>query len=102
MAISVFPVPVSSSINASAITAVSANTLYEGRASFDAAIYQITCASTTITNFQFLSGAGTIITTGVTASEQCQLTLQHQQIEYVYGLTLVQILLFQLQKLQQH
>ena len=38
MAISIFPAPVTSSINASSITATSANTLYEGVVSFDPAI----------------------------------------------------------------
>jgi len=75
MAISVFPVPVTSSLNASAITAVSANTMYEGRATFDAAIYQITCASGTVTNFQFLSNTSTIITSGVTVSGTVSINL---------------------------
>lgn len=68
MAISVYPVPVTSSLNASAITAASANTLYEGRATFDPAIYTITCASGVITNFTFLSGDLTEILSGVTVS----------------------------------
>jgi hypothetical protein len=69
MAISVFPVAVtsSSSVNASAITAASANVLYEGRATFDPAIYQISCASGVITNFQFWNGS-TFIVGSVTAS----------------------------------
>ena len=68
MASTVFPVPVASSLNASAITAATANTVYEGRATFDAAIYTVSCATSTIVNFQFLSGIGTIVATGVTAS----------------------------------
>lgn len=68
MASTIFPVPVTSSLTASAITAAAANTIYEGRATFEPAIYTVTCASGTITNFQFLSGAGTVVTTGVTAS----------------------------------
>lgn len=77
MSISVFPVavPVTSSINANALTAASANILYEGTATFDPAIYQVTCAAGTITNFQFLSNAGTIITTGVTASGTVSINL---------------------------
>ena len=75
MSISVFPAPVVSSLNASAITAVSANVLYEGRIAFTPAIYQITCASSTITNFQFLSDAGTIVTTGVTAGGTVSINL---------------------------
>lgn len=68
MAISVFPAPVTSTLNASAITAVAANTLYEGRATFEPAIYTITCASGVITNFEFYSSAETVVTTGVTSS----------------------------------
>ena len=75
MAISVFPASVTSSLNADAITAVSANVLYEGRKTFDPAIYQITCASGTITNFQFLSNASTIITSGVTSSGTVSINL---------------------------
>lgn len=68
MAISRVNVVATSNLNASAITAAAPNTIYEGRATFDPAIYTITCASGTITNFQFLSGVGTILTTGVTSS----------------------------------
>jgi hypothetical protein len=70
MAISVFPTAVtsSSSINASSITATSANTLYEGRIALDPAIYTITCTSTTIATVLFYSGSGTLVTTAVTAS----------------------------------
>lgn len=77
MSISVFPVPVtsSSSINASAITAASANTMYEGRATFDPAIYTISCASGVITNFQFYSNVNTLITSGVTASGTVSISL---------------------------
>ena len=75
MATTIFPVAVSSSLNSSAITAVSAGVLYEGRVTFDPAIYQINCASATITNFQFLSNSGTIITSGVTASGTVSINL---------------------------
>ena len=69
MAISVFPVAVtsSSSINASALTAATANILYEGRSTFDPAIYQVSCASGVITNFQFWNGS-TLVLSSVTAS----------------------------------
>jgi hypothetical protein len=68
MAISVFPAPVTSSINASSITAVSANTLYGASITLDAAIYTITCASGTTTNIDFYSGAATLITSATTSS----------------------------------
>lgn len=68
MAISVFPAPVISTLNASAITAATANVVYEGRATFSPAIYQITCASGVDTNFEFYSGATTLVTSGVTVS----------------------------------
>ena len=68
MASTIFPVPVTSSLNASAITAAAANVIYEGRTTFDSAIYTVSCATSTIVNFQFLSGVGTIVATGVTAS----------------------------------
>ncbi len=74
MSISVFPVPVASTLNASAITAAAANTMYEGRATFDAAVYQITCASGVITNFQFFSGVTSVIS-GVTASGTVSINL---------------------------
>ena len=68
MAIEVFPAAVTSTTDASSITATSSDTMYEGRISFDPAIYEITCASGTITNIQFFSGAGTLITSAVTVS----------------------------------
>jgi hypothetical protein len=68
MAISVFPAPVTSSINASSITAASANTLYQGTVSLEPAIYQITCASSTIARVEFYSDNVTLITSAVTAS----------------------------------
>jgi hypothetical protein len=68
MAISRVNVVATSSLNANAITAAAANTMYEGRATFDPAIYTITCASGVITNFEFYSNASTLITTGVTSS----------------------------------
>jgi hypothetical protein len=70
MAISVFPIAVtaSSSLNANAITAAVANTMYEGRGTFDPAIYTITCASGVVTTFQFMSSVNTVVLSGVTAS----------------------------------
>jgi hypothetical protein len=68
MAISVFPTPVASSINANSITATSANTLYQGLVSLDPAIYTITCATSTVAKIEFYSGAGTFITNAVTSS----------------------------------
>lgn len=70
MATTIFPVASTggSSINASAITAAAANTIYEARTNFDTAIYTVTCASNVITNFEFLSNNSTVITSGVTFS----------------------------------
>jgi len=67
MTISVFPAAVTSSLNADAITATASDTFYEGRKTFDAAIYQITCASGTVANFEFWN-LGTLITSGTTSS----------------------------------
>ena len=76
MAISVFPTPItsSSSINASAITAAAADVLYEGRATFDAGVYTVTCASGVITNFQFFNGVTSILSS-VTASGTVSINL---------------------------
>ncbi len=68
MAISVFPVPVTSSINASSLTATTSNTLYSAALSLDPAIYTITCTTSTIANVEFYSGAGNLLTTATTAS----------------------------------
>lgn len=68
MAVSNLVVPVVSTINASSITAVAANTLYEGLATFEPAIYTITCASGTIANVEFYNGAAGYITVATTAS----------------------------------
>ena len=59
---------VTSSINASSITAVSANTMYEGRIALEAAIYTITCTSTKIATVYFMSSTNTVVATAVTAS----------------------------------
>jgi hypothetical protein len=78
MAISVFPIAVatSSSLNASAITAASANVLYEGRATFDPGVYTVTCASGVITNFQFFNGTSTTpVLSGVTVSGTVSINL---------------------------
>lgn len=61
MAISVFPAPVTSTLNASAITAVSANVLYQGFVNLDPAIYSVTCTSGVTTNIEFYSNATTVI-----------------------------------------
>lgn len=74
MAITVFPAAVTSTLNASAITAVSANTMYEGRATFDSAIYTVTCASGVITNFQFFNGTTSVLSS-VTASGTVSINL---------------------------
>jgi hypothetical protein len=68
MATSVFPAAVSSSINANAITCVSANTIYGTALALDPAIYTVTCASTTIATVEFLSGANGYITNAKTAT----------------------------------
>jgi hypothetical protein len=74
MPIEVYPVPVASSINASAITATTSNTMYEGIIALDPAIYTVTCPSGTITNIHFFSGS-TLITTVITASGTISLNL---------------------------
>lgn len=68
MAIEIFPVPVTSSINASSITATTANTIYAAPVSLDAAIYTVTCTSSTIATVEFYSGVGTYITNAITVS----------------------------------
>jgi hypothetical protein len=68
MAFDVFPAQVSSSINASSITCISPNALYEGRATFEPAIYTITCASSTTATFSFFSGSSNVVLSSVTAS----------------------------------
>jgi hypothetical protein len=75
MAISRVNAPVTSTLNADAITAVSANVLYEGRKTFDPAIYQITCASGTVANFEFFSNVNTEITSGSTTSGTVSINL---------------------------
>jgi hypothetical protein len=75
MAISVFPAPVTSSINANSVTATTANTLYEGRVALEPAIYQITCASGTVANVQFLASSTSLITTSTTSSGTVTLNL---------------------------
>ena len=75
MAIEIFPIPVTSSINANSITATTSNTMYEGTIALDPAIYTVTCASATIARVQFLSNAGTIITTATTASGTVSINL---------------------------
>jgi hypothetical protein len=74
MAIEIFPVPVTSSINANSITATTSNTMYEGRIAFDSAIYTVTCSSSTIANVQFFSGT-TLVTQVTTASGTISLNL---------------------------
>lgn len=75
MAISVFPAPVTSSINASAITAASANTMYAASLALEPSIYTITCASGTITNVEFYSGVATLVTTATTSSGNVTINL---------------------------
>jgi hypothetical protein len=74
VAIEIFPVPVTSSINANSITATTSNTMYEGRLAFDSAIYTVTCTSSTIANVQFFSGL-TLVTQVTTASGTISLNL---------------------------
>ncbi len=68
MASSIFPVPVTSSLNAYSITAASPNVLYEGTINLETAIYTLTCVNTTIAKFIFLSDNTTVITTSETIS----------------------------------
>jgi len=76
MAISkINPVAAASSINANAITATSADTMYEASVTLDPAIYTITCASATITNIQFFSNVNTLVTSAVTASGTVSINL---------------------------
>ena len=74
MASAVFPVAVTSSLNASAITATAANTMYEGTATFDAAVYTISCASGVVTNFQFFNGTTSVLSS-VTSSGTVSINL---------------------------
>lgn len=67
MSISVFPVPVTSSLNVNSLTAASANTAYRGKAKFTTGTYTVTCVSGTIATCEFYSGA-TLVTTAVTSS----------------------------------
>lgn len=69
MAISVFPIAsaVTSSLNANAITAASANTLYQGITTFEPAVYTMTCNASTIAKAEFYSG-NTLITNVTTVS----------------------------------
>ena len=57
-----------STINSSSILASSANSLYQASVSFDPGVYTVTCISSTITNIDFYSGPGTLITSAVTSS----------------------------------
>jgi hypothetical protein len=57
MSINVFPVAVSSSSNAFAFSAASPNVFYTASMALEAAIYTVTCASSTIVKIEFLSGA---------------------------------------------
>jgi hypothetical protein len=75
MAIEIFPVPVTSSINASSLTATTSNTLYEGLVSLQPAIYTITCTSGTVAKVQFFSNATTLITTATTISGTISINL---------------------------
>jgi hypothetical protein len=68
MAISVFPAAVTSSLNASAITATTANTMYAASLTLEPGIYTITCASGTVTNVELYSGVGTLVTSTATVS----------------------------------
>lgn len=67
MGATVFPAPVSSSLNAIAITAANPQTLYGGAVSLAPAIYTITCTTTTVASVDFVSGS-TILTTAQTVS----------------------------------
>jgi len=75
MAISKVNPVVTSTINASSITCISANILYAGSVSLDPAIYTITCASSTIANVEFFSGISTLITTATTSSGTVSINL---------------------------
>lgn len=68
MAISVFPAPVTSSVNSNAITCTLANTVYEAGLSLTSGVYTITCASGTIATVEFYSGISNLITTAKTSS----------------------------------
>lgn len=68
MAISKLQPVVTSSINASSITATSPNTMYEGRTTLESGIYTITCINSTVAKVEFYSGTATLITTAVTIS----------------------------------
>jgi hypothetical protein len=75
MPIEVYPVPVASSINASAITAINPNKMYEGIINFDAAVYRITCDVATVAIVEFYSGASTLIISATTSVGTVDVTL---------------------------
>lgn len=75
MAVTIFPVPVASSLNASALTATSANTMYAASLSLEPAIYTITCTSSTVATVEFYSGVNTLVATGVTVSGSVSVNL---------------------------
>lgn len=75
MGISVFPAPVTSSINSDSITAISAYTQYELKKTFEPAIYTITCVNTTIATIDFYSDSTTFISRHVTVSGTVTLNL---------------------------
>jgi hypothetical protein len=68
MSIEIFPVPVTSSINANSITAASPHTLYQASIDLESAIYTIDCINTTVAKIQLFSGNSTLVTTTETIS----------------------------------
>jgi len=68
MAISKINVPVTSTVNASSLTATAPNTMYQAVLSLDPAVYTVTCNSGTVANVVFLSSSNTVVTSATTTS----------------------------------
>jgi hypothetical protein len=62
------PAVAASSINASSITAATANTMYASPLSLEPAIYTVTCTSTTVAKVYFYSSLTNLVTTATTVS----------------------------------
>lgn len=76
MAISkINPVAATSSINAKSITATAPDTLYSATTEFKAAIYNITCTSSTVAIVEFYSSTGNLITSTTTVSGSATINL---------------------------
>jgi hypothetical protein len=75
MAISVFPAPVTSSVNAKALTLPSPNVFYSATTPFTAGVYTVTCVSTTMLTFEFYSSANVLLLNSQTVSGTITISL---------------------------